>query len=478
MQPGGSGGNPKPAAGLPLAAWKNRRTVLRAGFTCIIALLVFSTIEAFGIQSDVSEHHVASYQRYLDEDEALSRLRRNILIGSTNVRDFFLSSQPDRDKVLRAQLADLGVQSREALDKLDRQQDRAHRRATPRALVDDYWNALRPVANSMRNLDSAAAYDFIQREVVPRRTAAYALLRQLTEEAQKEMQAREEEFAAERGAAVQRLALVLGACIILGFLVAWFSLRHAEGLAGQAVRHYEEVVAAKGEMQRLSERLLDIQEEERRRLSRGLHDEIGQTLTALRIEISHALSRAATPEVRERLERARGLAERSVQTVRDISLLLRPSLLDDLGLAPALQWQLEDFSRRSGIACEFKEEGVEDALPDAVKTCVFRVVQEALNNCEKHAAASHLSVSVRQGAGRLTVEVQDDGRGFEVEHTSATQQRGGIGLLGMRERATRLGGQITLDSKPGRGTRVAVQIPLPDLSRGAGARAAGTATGD
>jgi signal transduction histidine kinase len=465
MHPSDKMGSVAAAAGLPLAAWKNRRTVLRAGFGCIIALLVFSTMEAFRIQSNVSEHHVESYQRYLDEDEALSQLRRNAVFGSSNVRDFFLSSRPDRGKVLQAQLSDLENQSREALTQLERQQDQAHRLATPRAMVEEYWSILRTVPTTMQHLDSAAAYDFIQREVSPRRVAVYALLRQLTEQAQKEMRLREEEFAGSRRAAAQRLAVLLGACVVLGFLVAWLSMRHAEGLARQTVRHYEEVVAAKGEMQRLSERLLDIQEEERRRLSRGLHDEIGQTLTALRIELSHALSKAVVPEVRERLERARALAERSVQTVRDISLVLRPSLLDDLGLVPALQWQLEDFSRRSGIACEFKEEGVDDALPDAVKTCVFRVMQEALNNCEKHAAASHLSVAVRQAAGRLTVEVRDDGRGFEADGPAGTQTHGGIGLLGMRERAARLGGQLTLETAPGQGTRLALQIPLPGLNR-------------
>ena len=172
----------------------------------------------------------------------------------------------------------------------------------------------------------------------------------------------------------------------------------------------------KGELQQLSARLLEVEEEGRRRLSRELHDEIGQTLALLQIEISHAQAMlAAQPAAaRERLQRARELAERTVQTVRNISVLLRPALLDDLGLVPALQFQLEDFLRRSGIACEFVEEGVADHLPDSVKTCVYRVVQEALHNCEKHSGARKVRVAVRQLPDCLVAEIEDDGRGFAV----------------------------------------------------------------
>src|SRR5206468_595560 len=145
----------------------------------------------------------------------------------------------------------------------------------------------------------------------------------------------------------------------------------------QAERHFAEVEQARRELQQLSARLLEIEEEGKRRLSRELHDEIGQTLALLQIEISQLQSLLATqPEtIRERLKRARELAGRTVQTIRNMSGLLRPALLDDLGLVPALQFQLEDFLRRSGIGCKFVEENVAEQLPDAVKTCVYRVVQ-------------------------------------------------------------------------------------------------------
>jgi signal transduction histidine kinase len=221
------------------------------------------------------------------------------------------------------------------------------------------------------------------------------------------------------------------------------------------------VTLAKHELERLSARLLEIEEEGRRSLSRELHDEIGQTLTALRMEIAHASKQADGQQMKDELEHARALAERSVQTVRNICLLLRPALLDDLGLIPALQWQVQEFSHRSGIACKFSESGVEPHLPDSVKTCIYRMVQEALHNCEKHAAAASIQVSLRQEPGWLTLEVVDDGCGFAFDAKAMPGRGSGLGLVGMRERAAMVGGKLSIESSPGKGTRLAATIPLP-----------------
>jgi signal transduction histidine kinase len=228
-------------------------------------------------------------------------------------------------------------------------------------------------------------------------------------------------------------------------------------------------------LQQLSARLLEIEEEGRRQLSRELHDEIGQTLALLQIEISRALGLLPEqPEgARERLRRARDLAERTVQTVRHISLLLRPALLDDLGLSPALQFQLEEFSLRSKIACEFMEDGISDQLPDAVKTCVYRVVQEALHNSEKHSGASSVRVVVRQRADTLVAEIDDNGKGFTVNAQGMPSRTSGLGLLGLRERAALAGGSLAVDSVPERGTRITLTIPLAAPAVAAPAAAGG-----
>jgi signal transduction histidine kinase len=305
-------------------------------------------------------------------------------------------------------------------------------------------------------------FEFLQREIAPRRGQLYQTMLDLGVADQQRLQESEKEFSDARRTAATRLVLMLAFSVLMSSIVARQSIRHAETLERQAEQHHTAVEQAKDKLQQLSARLLEVEEEGRRKLSRELHDEIGQTLALLQIEISHAQAAAATasPAVRERLHQARELASRTVQSVRNMSGLLRPALLDDLGLVPALQFQLEDFLRRSGIACEFVEEGVADQLPDAVKTCVYRVVQEALHNCEKHSGAAKVRVAVRQLPECLLAEVEDNGRGFQLNEQGMPSKSRGLGLLGIRERAAIAGGSLVIDSAPGHGARIALRIPL------------------
>jgi len=258
------------------------------------------------------------------------------------------------------------------------------------------------------------------------------------------------------------LCLLPGLGAVLTFVVARVAFGHWESLERQSENNYAEVERARRELQQLSARLLEIEEEGRRRLSRELHDEIGQSLALLQIEIAQALKilPAQSAAARERLQRAGEMAERTVETVRHISVLLRPALLDDLGLAPALQFQLDDFVRRSGIRGEFVSESVADELPDAVKTCVYRTVQEALHNCEKHSGAAKVRVSVRQFTDSLVAEVEDNGRGFALNRQRMPSGTSGLGLLGIRERVAAAGGSLMIDAAPAQGARIAIRIPL------------------
>jgi signal transduction histidine kinase len=206
----------------------------------------------------------------------------------------------------------------------------------------------------------------------------------------------------------------------------------------------------------LSARLLTIQEEERKNLSRELHDGVGQIITALKMELGR-LKASDSDLANTRLDRARALADEALRTIRNVSLLLRPTALDDLGLEAALQWHVEDFSKRTSIHgrldCAIDDD---QSLPEAVKTCVYRTVQEALNNCEKHAGANDVVVSVRQDSRGITVSIVDDGRGVQDHGTSDA----GLGILGMRERAGMLGGSFSFESEPGRGARVTFFVPV------------------
>lgn len=168
-----------------------------------------------------------------------------------------------------------------------------------------------------------------------------------------------------------------------------------------------------------------------------------------------AATKTGNPErTEEEFASLRTIVEGSVRTVRNLTLLLRPSMLDDLGLIPALEWQGREVSRQSGLHVNISAEAVSDELPEDHKTCVYRVVQEALHNVVKHANATSVWIAARQETHQLVLSVQDDGRGFDAKTSR------GLGLLGMQERVKDMGGTIQLQSKAGEGTLISIALPL------------------
>jgi signal transduction histidine kinase len=249
----------------------------------------------------------------------------------------------------------------------------------------------------------------------------------------------------------------LSIALAAGLLLVVASMAYILRLERQTRGRYRELALSRHELERLSSRLVDAQEEERRSISRELHDEVGQSLGALLVDLGRLSTNlpADGTEIRERLDHMKSLAERTVGTVRDIALLLRPSMLDDLGLVAALEWQGREVSRRSQMEVAVESANVSDALPDEYKICVYRLVQEALSNAVRHSRARNAKVRVDGRASGIAVEVSDDGQGFDPQRTR------GLGILGMEERVKRLGGQLTVKSAPGRGTVVRAELPLP-----------------
>jgi signal transduction histidine kinase len=187
-----------------------------------------------------------------------------------------------------------------------------------------------------------------------------------------------------------------------------------------------------------------------------LHDEVGQSMSAMLVELGRL--EAALPRdegVKVRLDSFRKQAESSVRAVRDMALLLRPSMLDDLGLVAALKWQGREVARRTGLRVRVEADDTGDELPDSHRTCIYRAVQEALNNCVKHAKASAVRVQLKHMESELEVSIQDDGTGFDAAAGK------GLGLLGMEERVTRLNGTIRVESHTGGGTLVTAHLPVP-----------------
>jgi signal transduction histidine kinase len=431
---------------------------LGVGFAVILALLVYSTFEAAALQRAGGEQQAAAHRRFVLQDDVITSARRTVWLGGIFARDYFIDRSPAGRERFASQLADLEHSGLHYLDILRQNAPARFQELELEESFREYIAELRRIAiPGGESLGPPTL--FIEEVVIPRRLSLLSQFEDFRSTARQELVDAQSRYDSERARAAGRLSYLLAAALLLGACIAFLSVRYATRLERERQASYEAIAVANRELENLSARLLEIQEQERRTLSQELHDEVGQTLTALRMEISQSIPRVTDPAACERLVRARQLAERTVQIVRDISLMLRPSLLDDLGLGAALQWQLERFSSRSGIAYRFDGAEVGEHLPDAIKTCVFRIAQEALNNCEKYARATGVHVVLRHQDARVSLEVSDDGCGF------ATDRRGlpsrGTGILGMKERAQNLGGFLTVDSRPGAGTRIALILPVP-----------------
>jgi signal transduction histidine kinase len=220
--------------------------------------------------------------------------------------------------------------------------------------------------------------------------------------------------------------------------------------------------AAEAQVKALFRRLVTVQEEERRRIARDLHDQLGQPMTVLRMELNALESRSADPmSFAAQAARMRGIAEELDRNIDFLTWDLRPAALDHLGLAAALAKLVNGWSERFGIPAEFGASWPERCrLSPETEANLYRLTQEALHNIAKHAAARHVSVLLERRADQAVLIIEDDGRGFVVDHVSTEPACGGLGLVSMRERATLVGGDFHIESAPGQGTSIYIRLPM------------------
>jgi len=255
--------------------------------------------------------------------------------------------------------------------------------------------------------------------------------------------------------------------LVLGGIIAGASVFRISSLEKESAAHQRASELAEVRLRQLSQQLVSSQEQERKALSRELHDEIGQLLTALRMELGNLeRGRAAQMEADPHLDQAKKLAESTLRTTRDIAMGLRPAMLDVLGLGPALEWQVREFSRRYHTPVRLEVDGDLREIPDPHRTYLYRIVQEGLTNCARHAQAKNIHVKLEDAGGQLAVLVEDDGVGFDQQAGSVSY---GLGLLGMTERVRELCGRMSIQSEPGKGTRIEVVLPLKSESEGVSA---------
>jgi len=239
------------------------------------------------------------------------------------------------------------------------------------------------------------------------------------------------------------------------------------GLEARVVKRTEQLlvsntrlVASQTELRRLSEELMRITEQERTRISREIHDQLGQLLTAIKMEL-RAIERglARDPQVaREHIKETAGLVDETIRTVRRISADLRPGILDDFGLGAAIEWQMEQFRKRTGMEAELEAHIVEESLSKDMATAAFRILQEALTNVARHSEATAVNVAVRTTDAELLLTVRDNGKGLNPDPNHRS-----FGVVGMRERARQFGGSVTIADNPGGGAMVHLRMPLHQL---------------
>lgn len=221
--------------------------------------------------------------------------------------------------------------------------------------------------------------------------------------------------------------------------------------------------ADKNQSHLLSQHLVASQEAERRSIALELHDEIGQLLTGVKLILERSARAPAEPARSQLIREAQNLVSDLMARVRNLSLGLRPTMLDDLGLLPTMEWHVRTYSELTNITVVLDPIGVDQRFSPEIETAAYRISQEALTNIARHAEVNEARVTIRIDGDNLVIQVEDDGVGFNPHEISSFTSRG---LSGMRERVRLLGGNFTLNSVPGQGTRVTAELPLPNYSEG------------
>ncbi len=433
--------------------------VAAVGLASLLMLVVYTVWTAnekaqaiYRAVDELNSHH-------RDVEAKLRRLRSDLHVSGIFMRDYLLDTERSHTEEYQASLAAYRSANLGTLAEL-----RALMRTTGddrmrnlEAQLEDYWRTFEPLIDWTIAEKIMLSTSFLRREVIPRREAIINIAEEIE-------QLNNANLAAESAAVIRQqeafrsdLYTLLWRSLILGTFLAILSVWRLRVLERRSEDQKRVAQDAEGQLRELSQQLVAAQEEERRKLSRELHDHLGQMLTALRMELGRVERLGRTPDARTAaaVSESRQLVDEMVRLVRDLALGLRPSMLDDIGLQPTLEWQARDFSRRYGVPVDLEVTGNLNTLSDQHRTCIYRVVQEALTNCVRHARARSVRIRVDARDQGLLLSVIDNGVGLDP-----AVRRGGLGLRGIEERVRELGGTVAMRSAAGEGSTLTVQLPL------------------
>jgi signal transduction histidine kinase len=438
------------------------RGALLAGFGVVFGLWLLSGYQLIRSLQDVESRVNAMHESFVRGERTRSAVRNNVLLGSIYLRDALVDSGTISRDYYRNEIRQIRMEIEQLLPayllEVELPIEREHWRDLQFKLAR-YWDTLDLVFSPDLPSSNAAAAAMLNAEVVPARNDVLGVVDTLSALQRLSQQLYQIEASLMyREVWINALTIVLVA-VALGIVVASVAFWRIGRLEREIHRKSRAESQNRQDLERLSARLVDAQEQERRNLARELHDEVGQALTAIKMGVGVALrSVEHDPRARASLEDARALAEGTLQCVRDLSQLLHPSMLDDFGLPETLTAYLRSFSTRTGIRAQLVPDGLDARLPADVEVCIYRIVQEAMTNVARHSGAQNCTVSVSRRAAELRLCVEDDGRGIGMVSPRAPH---GLGLIGMRERAQALSGRFVIENRPEGGTRLVVVLPVP-----------------
>jgi signal transduction histidine kinase len=426
--------------------------LLWLGFGGLLCLLAFAGLYGLSTIKAIGARNGNIRADYLRQDRILQKVRSDLYLSGSYVRNLLLESDPKQVQFYSVLFVETrnSVQSQcaalnESL-KVGQQSEFDKFSAQQRKYFEQMQPALAWTAAERRSL----GIPFMKDVLLPERATVVQLADQLSLANARQLESGSREIAQLFLQYERNLVIFTIGSLLVGASLALFAARRMLNLEQLAQQQLQE-------LQHLSSRLVQVQESERRAISRELHDEVGQSISGLLLGIGNVAA-TLSPDQRALVSTELGdlsrLAERTVASVRNLSLLLRPSMLDDLGLIPALQWQAREVSRTANISVQVTADTLsEDDVSDDTKTCIYRLVQEALANVTRHAAASAVDIQLTCEADRtLTLKIEDNGRGF-------VPREKGLGILGMEERVRHRNGTFQISSEPGQGTRLLIHLP-------------------
>jgi signal transduction histidine kinase len=446
--------------------------VAAVGLGGLLLLIAVSMLATSRKAQDIYTQLDQLNTHHYEVDVKLRRLRSDVNLSGIFVRDYLLDIARDHAPEYRQRLAEFREGNMATLAELRAlAEPHAGQIRSLQTQLEEYWQTFDPLFDWTVSEKIFRSASFLRKEVVPRREAVLAIAQEIEELNNANLAEQRAEVTRRHAAFRDDLRRLVWRSVLLGLAVALtvvFRLRVLERRSEEQRAIAEE---AERQTRQLSQRLVATQEEERKGLSRELHDHVAQVLTALRMELGR-IERGRSPtdtRLGEAVSECKQLVDKMFRTVRDLALGLRPSMLDDFGLRAALEWHVRDVTRRYGLDVELLVDGAFGNLPDRHQTCVYRVIQEALTNCVRHAEAHSIKVSVTSDEDGLNVSVSDDGIGFDP-----ALRRDGLGLRGLEERVKELDGDMTITSAMSQGTTLTMHLPpLASMTEVRLARAAG-----